>query len=204
MRNPRGHVRSGRLACTSSPFFAYLFFVLRAGSHHRFCASLACRHTSFMNTIKKLMRGLRRAGRDRWKNGWTLPMLCGPRSLVSMGSGMSVVTMAIVESVSCLWLARKYWAGSLSIRNARRFRVKTLPDCVRVKRTNIKTTVVVSGPFQWTVLHSSEPLPSPHPVSCPVGGATPRGLGYWCDEGQVFRVSNDIDRDQQAQRCGLS
>ena len=29
-------------------------------------------------------------------------------------------------------------------------------------------------------------------------------LGCLWNEGQVIRVSNDIDRDQQAQRCGLS
>ena len=54
-------------------------------------------HTSFVNT-KKLMRGLKKPRRDGWKNGWTLPMLCGPRSLVSVGFEMAVVTTAIVGS----------------------------------------------------------------------------------------------------------
>ena len=57
-------------------------------------------HTSYVNIKRKLMRGPKKARRDGWKNGWTLPMLCGTRSLVSIGFGMAFVTMAIVGPAS--------------------------------------------------------------------------------------------------------
>ena len=57
------------------------------------------RQRTAVNTIKKLMRGLKRARRDRWLIGWTLPMSCGPRSSVSADFGMTVVTTVDVGLV---------------------------------------------------------------------------------------------------------
>ena len=124
-------------------------------------------HTSSLNIIRKLMRGPKKARRDGWKNGWTLPMLCGPRSLVSVGFGMAVVTTAIGEPAWWLWLARKYWAGSLSTRLSLGVVVCWRITCVANNVQNIKTTVVVSLPLHfseeclargWTV--TEPPTPS--------------------------------------------
>ena len=50
--------------------------------------------------------------------------------------------------------------------------------------------------FRTNVLRAGGPSPSPQPVSCSVGGSG-SGVRDCGNEGQVFRVSNDIDRDQQ-------
>ena len=74
-----------------------------------------------MNTIMKLIFGLKRARRDRWMNGWTMAMSCGPRSSVYVyfrdGScdngkcGVGVMIPACSEALGWFLLFQKMRAG---------------------------------------------------------------------------------------------
>ena len=61
----------------------------------------------------------------------------------------------------------------------------------------------LQGNFRRNLLHAGGPLPSPPPrLLFSLGCGRLCGLGYMWYEGQVICVSNDIDCDHQAQRCG--